>query len=235
MKYMLIACAALTAIGCNNEPAFQPGKKDSTTNDQSSQAEAKINRAIQALQANIAAKNLGYTVGRTSVAGLPLSEITGETILTPRQNDSIQAVLKAIERTKADREQADPYIRVSGTTLLPTQPKLDLREYGLATPVRDQGNAGSCWAFGSMAGYESAYDCMNAGEIDASEQYVINRSGAGTVAHGGLAFKVYLWMVGQRRNVDDEANTPYVQRDATCSAKLPRTNYFATTANTPGC
>jgi C1A family cysteine protease len=39
-------------------------------------------------------------------------------------------------------------------TILPT--KFDLREIGWLTPVRDQGNMGSCWAFGAIAALESA-------------------------------------------------------------------------------
>ena len=39
-------------------------------------------------------------------------------------------------------------------TILPT--RFDLREIGWLTPIRDQGNMGSCWAFGGVAALESA-------------------------------------------------------------------------------
>ena len=39
-------------------------------------------------------------------------------------------------------------------TILPA--KFDLREVGWITPVRDQGNMGSCWSFGGVAAFESA-------------------------------------------------------------------------------
>ena len=41
------------------------------------------------------------------------------------------------------------------TLLVDLPSSYDLRDYGLVTPVRDQGGSGSCWAFSTIAALES--------------------------------------------------------------------------------
>ena len=61
---------------------------------------------------------------------------------------------------------------------------VDLREWGLMTPSRDQENCGACWAFGTIAVLENAAlhtqtsnsvsaFRKNASAIDLSEQFVL--------------------------------------------------------------
>lgn len=52
-------------------------------------------------------------------------------------------------------------------TTLPS--KFDLRDWGWVTPVRDQGNMGACWAFGTAGAIESAVLRYLGLEIDVSE------------------------------------------------------------------
>ncbi|MBQ2831997.1 C1 family peptidase [Methanobrevibacter sp.] len=53
------------------------------------------------------------------------------------------------------------------TVVIPS--KFDLRDWGWVTPVRDQGRAGSCWAFGSSGAIESAILRYLGIEMDISE------------------------------------------------------------------
>ena len=88
----------------------------------------------------------------------------------------------------------------------------DLRPQGVMTPVRNQGgNCGSCWAFSAMGTFEAAYSARNRAQIDASEQHVLNCSGAGTCANGGWYHNVFKWML--THGVADEAAMPYKAQD----------------------
>lgn len=52
--------------------------------------------------------------------------------------------------------------------------KLDWRETGCVSPVKDQGSCGSCWAFATTETMESAY-CLNGGPLlDLSPQQLVD-------------------------------------------------------------
>ena len=44
--------------------------------------------------------------------------------------------------------QSPSALRNVDVEMLAAQPKYDGREYGIVTPVRDQGNTSLCWAYG---------------------------------------------------------------------------------------
>ncbi len=102
---------------------------------------------------------------------------------------------------------SDPTIR--GTDLTPSNapaendaifPKIDKsslpaswdwRNVGIVTPVRDQGNCGSCWAFGTVGVMESALWKAGVANQDLSEQYLVSCNNSGWDCNGGLTAHMY--------------------------------------------
>jgi len=224
-KHNLILLFVLFALSCKDLSKDQSQLDSTTSSSGDLSSNAIINSTLDELRSKIKEQNLDYAVDITSVAGKTIDEITGEKELTKAQNDSIQGLL--LHKNDIDKNATSDYIVVNGKQLLPTMSRLDLRDYGLITSIKDQNPAGSCWAFGAMSAFESNYNIVNSLKIDASEQYVINCSGAGTANNGGLAFQVFQWMIDKGKNVDDEASSPYEANDLPCRSTQINTNYYA--------
>ncbi len=92
----------------------------------------------------------------------------------------------------------------------------DLRNYGLVSPVKDQGQCGSCWAFATIGAYESSYALRNNKTIiDLSEQNAINCSGVGT-CNGGYPGLLLKWWAELNNTVKSEQEEPYLGYKGFC-------------------
>ena len=91
-----------------------------------------------------------------------------------------------------------------------------------ATPVKNQGSCGCCWAFASMGAYEAAYLIINNQTIDVSEQEMLDCTFGDVNCIVGswheLAF-IYLQNIG----AVDGNTYPYLQTKGMCQSNMPRT------------
>jgi len=101
----------------------------------------------------------------------------------------------------------------------------DWREKGILPPVRDQGNCGGCWAFGTVGIMESSLMLNGAASQDLSEQFLISCNASGWNCSGGWTAHAYHYNTpGKSQSTIgavDESAKPYTATNGTC-----KTNYI---------
>ncbi|TDW96567.1 C1 family peptidase [Dinghuibacter silviterrae] len=98
-----------------------------------------------------------------------------------------------------------------------TERHIDLRDWGLVSPVKDQKSCGSCWVFATLATYESSYAFRNSKAIvNLSAQNALNCSGAGNCIGGNPAMLLD-WWVSRRVLLKNEFDQPYNGFFGSCS------------------
>jgi C1A family cysteine protease len=92
---------------------------------------------------------------------------------------------------------------------------VDWRSKGVVSPVQDQGNCGSCWAFSSTAAIESSHAIQTGKLLKLSEQHFVdcdkdNNEGC----NGGL--EVWAFQFAEKNKIALESDYPYKGRDRRC-------------------
>ncbi|HMW40428.1 MAG TPA: C1 family peptidase [Saprospiraceae bacterium] len=212
---ILILCLGIAGSVFSQQPVKLPKKfllKEPTASPKLKQELAEQRRLIRA-------QKLGYMVGVTSVSEKPLSEITGEFNDSP-DTDGIKA------RTLKQQDNLKAIVLPNGFRLpqIPCYnlPKYDARTINIITPIRDQRNCGSCWAFGAIGTYEASYLKVNGGNsatLNLADQHALTCSMGGTCG-GGLAYKVFNWMVNDGHDPKTETQLPYTATDGPCAGNV---------------
>jgi len=118
--------------------------------------------------------------------------------------------LKIPEDSGADKPTVLPSYKTKSLPL-----KWDTRAVGVGMPpIRNQGQCGSCWAFGTVAAIEASIAVFDKKIVNLSEQFALDCSGKGTCGGGYWAYNVFVNPGGAL-----EQSYPYTAYDGSCKSK----------------
>merc|ERR1739845_286079 len=95
---------------------------------------------------------------------------------------------------------------------------VDWRTKGAVTPVKNQGQCGSCWAFSTIGGLEGSWQLATGNLVSMSEQQFVDCDKTDGGCQGGLMDKAFTW--AQSQSIATEASYAYTASVGSCKSSF---------------
>ena len=166
---------------------------------------------------DVNSQNLTYTLGHNIFSGLDFEEFGKFNGF-----DSNKEYLITNEYLKQRYlRTSDPY-SADHNVLQSLPSSVDWKVKGAVSPVKDQGQCGSCWSFSTTGALEGAYAIKYGNLVSFSEQQLVDCDKGLTLNHGcngGMMDDAFDW-IGKNGGLCTESDYPYfsgtTQKEGTC-------------------
>ncbi|XP_028807769.1 senescence-specific cysteine protease SAG39-like [Neltuma alba] len=129
-------------------------------------------------------------------------------------NEEFKAIRNGLKRSHMSLTETS--FRYENVTVLPAS--VDWRQKGAVTPVKDQGDCGSCWAFSTVAATEGIHQLATGKLVSLSEQELVDcdTKGVDQGCEGGYMEDGFEFII-KNGGITTEENYPYTATDGKCN------------------
>ncbi|KAJ5076055.1 cathepsin l [Anaeramoeba ignava] len=198
MKFIVIFAILVLVASCTNDRMLFNHFKNKFNKRYTANEEAMRFKIFQGNLKRIREHNAGdhsYTMGVNQFTDLTNKEYQ-------------QKYLSPIKMLVAPRAQEKVQI-VGG--------QFNWVDHGAVTPIKDQGQCGSCWTFSTTGMIEGCTVADGGSLISLSEQEIVDCDNGGYGCSGGWPYQAMAW-VTQNGGLCSEQDYPYVAYDQSCQS-----------------